>query len=472
MTDRADAIEPTLRVTRNGPYVVTGEVRLTDHLGVEIQAPPKIELCRCGGSAKKPFCDGSHKKRGFSGDKEADRLPDRRDVQRGVGLTVLDNRGLCAHAGYCTAIVGEAFHAESEPFATPNGARADDLIRAARRCPSGALSVAFGATELRAAVDWDRPAEIVVSKDGPFYVRGGIHIVEDDGRPVERNEGASLEHATLCRCGNSKNKPFCSGMHWTVNFTDPLEPTEPTIFEYAGGLPALTELLRVFYGKYIPEDDLLRPVFLQMSADHPERVAAWLGEVFGGPKLYSEKMGGYAAMISQHLGRALDEDKRKRWVALLIKAADEVGLSNNAEFRAAFVNYLEWGTRLAVENSQQDAKPPPNMPMPLWTWDTAAGPPWGRLSAFPDKEAPHVVNLPDPSEPIGFDGHIKTLFRKQDRESMKWAFDLWSHDDVKNNIDKILGRIEDGSMPPDKEWPPEWVAALKRWVSDGMPASP
>ena len=70
-----------------------------------------------------------------------------------------------------------------------------------------------------------------MSKDGPFYVRGGIHIVEDDGRPVERNEGASLEHATLCRCGNSKNKPFCSGMHWTINFTDPLEPTEPTIFE-------------------------------------------------------------------------------------------------------------------------------------------------------------------------------------------------------------------------------------------------
>lgn len=62
-------------------------------------------------------------------------------------------------------------------------------------------------------------------------------------------------------------------MHWTVNFTDPLEPTEPTMFEYVGGLPALTELLRVFYGKYIPEDDLLRPVFLQMSADHPERVA-------------------------------------------------------------------------------------------------------------------------------------------------------------------------------------------------------
>ena len=55
---------------------------------------------------------------------------------------------------------------------------------------------------------------------------------------------------------------------------------------------------------------------------------------------------------------------------------------------------------------------------------------------------------------------------------MKWAFDLWSHDDVKNNIDKILGRIEDGSMPPDKDWPPEWVAALKRWVKDGMPASP
>jgi truncated hemoglobin YjbI len=138
--------------------------------------------------------------------------------------------------------------------------------------------------------------------------------------------------------------------------------SEPTLFEWAGGLPALLRLTRVFYGKHVPEDPLLAPLFANMRPDHPDRVAAWLGEVFGGPSAYSERYGGYTRMVGQHLGKALTEEQRARWVQLMCKAADDAELPDDPEWRAAFVAYLEWGSRLAKENSTPGAKPPINMP--------------------------------------------------------------------------------------------------------------
>src|SRR5262245_55067796 len=144
--------------------------------------------------------------------------------------------------------------------------------------------------------------------------------------------------------------------------------SEPTLYEWAGGAPALLRLTRIFYGRYVPQDPLLAPVFADMAADHPERVAAWLGEVFGGPSAYSERYGGYTRMVSRHLGRALTEEQRARWFQLMCKAADDAGLPDDPEWRAAFVAYLEWGSRIAKENSTQGAEPPKNMPMPRWWW--------------------------------------------------------------------------------------------------------
>src|SRR5262249_6071130 len=153
-----------------------------------------------------------------------------------------------------------------------------------------------------------------------------------------RAHGASREHYALCRCGHSQNKPFCSGMHWYVEFEDPAaDPdAQPTVFEWAGGLPALTRLTRIFYEKYVPEDELLAPLFATMRADHPQRVASWLAEVFGGPKTYSREYGGYTRMISQHLGKGITEDKRARWVELIKKASVDAGLPNDAEFASVF----------------------------------------------------------------------------------------------------------------------------------------
>jgi truncated hemoglobin YjbI len=76
-------------------------------------------------------------------------------------------------------------------------------------------------------------------------------------------------------------------------------------------------------------------------------------------------------MLAKHLGRALTEEQRRRWVNLIQDAADEVGLPADPEFRAAFVSYLEWGTRLAVENSAPGADPVRQAPVPRWGWGVA-----------------------------------------------------------------------------------------------------
>jgi hypothetical protein len=73
-------------------------------------------------------------------------------------------------------------------------------------------------------------------------------------------------------------------------------------------------------------------------------------------------------------------------------------------------------------------------------------------------------------EPISFERDIKPLFREGDRQSMKWAFDLWSHDDVAQNSEAILGRLRDGTMPCDSAWPDQRIAVFQDWVEAGTPA--
>ena len=250
--------------------------------------------------------------------------------------------------------------------------------------------------------------------------------------------------------------------------------TEPTIFDWIGGMPALNRMTRIFYQKYVPQDPLLAPLFAHSAPDHPERVAKWLSEVFGGPKDYSEEFGGYSRMLSQHLGKVLTEDGRARWVELLMKSANDAGLPNDAEFRSVFSAYIEWGSRIAVENSQVGATPPPAMPMPHWDWHTSAGAPGSRPATTPpepdltvDDRGPTV---PETNDIVTFETDIKPMFRETDRAGMKWAFDLWSYDDVSEHADKILARVTAGTMPPDHPWPDKWVDLFKRWVHGGKAA--
>lgn len=452
-------LDVAIEVADDGPYLATN-VELYDWLGERVDTCPQVALCRCGASAIKPLCDGSHRRIGFSGDKDPKRVPDRRDSYDGVTVTVLDNRGTCAHSGFCTDRLASVFRLGQEPFVAPSGGRMDEIVAAVRACPSGALSLAIDGHELRQVVDqpWD-PA-VQVSKDGPYRVTGAIPLT------ASRNEGASLEHYSLCRCGHSLNKPFCSGMHWNTTFKDPEPASEPTLFEWAGGLPALTRMTRLFYDKYVPEDPLLGPLFATMAPDHPVRVARWLGEVFGGPPAYTDNHGGYSRMIAQHMGKCLTEEQRARWVALMGRAADQSGLPGDAEFRAAFTGYLEWGSRIALENSQIEAKPPAAMPVPQWWWVCNATPD-SRISALTPPSVEEMP-LPDPGSPISFEAHIKPLFRAQDRNSMRFAFDLWSYEDVRTHAPAILERLHSGTMPCDTPWPPDRIAVFQRWIEMAM----
>ena len=379
LRDIQSTLPPGIQLAPDGPYLFTNVPVVTSWLGVPIGAPPLVAMCRCGKSNAKPFCDGTHASTGFTDNKQDDRVPDRRDTYPSVQATILDNRGICQHSGFCTDRLPSVFHTDGDPFVSASGGRMDEVLRAVRACPSGALSYAFDGVEERGDVDHHdtRSASVEVSKDGPYRVRGGIPLVDADGVDVQRNSGASREHYALCRCGHSLNKPFCSGMHWYVDFKDPLPDLsrEPTVFEWVGGLPALTRMTRIFYEKYVPEEPLLAPLFANMSPDHPERVAKWLGEVFGGPKAYSGEYGGYERMLAQHIGREITEDKRAKWVELLGRSASDAGLPNDPEFRSIFSSYIEWGSRLAVENSSAGATPPPHMPMPHWDWHTSAGAP-------------------------------------------------------------------------------------------------
>ncbi|MFZ3559499.1 MULTISPECIES: antibiotic biosynthesis monooxygenase [unclassified Streptomyces] len=146
--------------------------------------------------------------------------------------------------------------------------------------------------------------------------------------------------------------------------------SEPTLYQWAGGAEAFDRLTSVFYEKVV-KDDLLGPLFADLPAEHAHHVARWLGEVFGGPRTYSEQYGGHSHMVAMHIGKAVTEPQRRRWVNLIQDAADEAALPTDAEFRSAFLAYIEWGTRLAVLFSAPDAERPAEQPVPHWTWGAA-----------------------------------------------------------------------------------------------------
>jgi hemoglobin len=147
----------------------------------------------------------------------------------------------------------------------------------------------------------------------------------------------------------------------------------PTLFEWAGGMAALERLTECFYAR-VTSDHVLGPIFAAMDARHPHFVAQFIAEVLGGPQEYSRERGGHPHMIQQHLARHLTDSQRKAWLALLLDTADEVGLPSDPEFRSALVAYLEWGSRLAVINSQPGADADASLPMPLWGWGVPGGP--------------------------------------------------------------------------------------------------
>ena len=145
----------------------------------------------------------------------------------------------------------------------------------------------------------------------------------------------------------------------------------PTLIEWAGGPSAFRRLIDAFYDR-VEQDPLLAPFFPGgVHEEHRAHVTDWWVEVFGGPATYTERHGGYPAMLAHHRGLGITTEQRFRFASLMSLAADDAGLPDDPEFRAAFVGYVEWGTRLALQNSQPGVDVVEEAPVPRWGWGVA-----------------------------------------------------------------------------------------------------
>jgi hemoglobin len=146
---------------------------------------------------------------------------------------------------------------------------------------------------------------------------------------------------------------------------------DPTLFAWAGGHDAFERMINAFYDR-VERDELLAAFFPGgVHLEHRRNVATWWIEVFGGPADYTEQLGGYERMINKHRGLGLSDEQRFRFASLMSLAADDAGMPADPEFRSALVAYLEWGTRLALGNSQPGVPVVEHAPVPRWGWGEA-----------------------------------------------------------------------------------------------------
>jgi CDGSH-type Zn-finger protein len=218
-------------VTKDGPYLVSGSIPLAKQTIVSDAAGDSLEwreseplpaqasyaLCRCGHSKNKPYCDGAHSKVGFDGTETASREPYLKQAQltQGPSLSLTDAEVLCAFARFCDPN-GQVWNQVEQ---TDDPKVNSMFVRQVNNCPSGRLVAWERATgkpvEHALAVSIGIIEDPVEKVSGPLWLRGGIPLVAADGTTYEvRNR------VTVCRCGASKNKPFCDGSHAAVKFHD------------------------------------------------------------------------------------------------------------------------------------------------------------------------------------------------------------------------------------------------------------
>ncbi len=207
------ALRPTIEPLVNGPYLAKNlKVFRNSRGGKAIETQPEMSLCRCGASGHKPFCDGSHLGISFRSDKSDDRVPDRVDSYIGKEIIIHDNRGVCAHAHFCIDNSPAVFDVKKKPWIDPDAADPEETARTIRMCPSGALSYTKDGVTYQ---DQNRKPAVTIFPNGPLCIVGDIKLNDPTGATPE-----SREHYTLCRCGASRNKPFCDGRHWRTRFRD------------------------------------------------------------------------------------------------------------------------------------------------------------------------------------------------------------------------------------------------------------
>lgn len=207
---------PRITPAENGPLIVENPPNLCGAIERDLTGKPKVALCRCGASANKPFCDGTHTKTGFESAPDRSRLRNTpleySGKVNGVAVTISYTPVLCTHAAQCQARAATVFDPKKTPWIQPENGTLDAIMDVIAACPSGALRVSVG----------DQPAQhmttgdigIDVEKDGPYHVTNVALEAEFNGA------GASRAKYSLCRCGLSKNKPFCDGSHHDAKWSD------------------------------------------------------------------------------------------------------------------------------------------------------------------------------------------------------------------------------------------------------------
>ena len=199
--------------TEYSPYLVVDVKDVEKEDGNKVAMQQVTALCRCGASSMKPYCDGSHAKIGFVGTKSTDYTPGEDKQYVGKGVTIHDNRGICAHSGNCINGLPGVFRQNGKPWIDPDGAPVEEIIATIKKCPSGALSYSIDGVLNK---NWDSPnPKIIVAKNGPYNLTGFIEI-----KDAAESQPEAKGHCTLCRCGGAKNKPFCDGSHLKTGFDD------------------------------------------------------------------------------------------------------------------------------------------------------------------------------------------------------------------------------------------------------------
>jgi hemoglobin len=143
----------------------------------------------------------------------------------------------------------------------------------------------------------------------------------------------------------------------------------PTLYEHAGGEEALHRLEQLFYDSVL-RDPLLQPLFGNGKPQHVEHLTMFTSESFGGPDRFTRELG-FAHLIEVHRHLGITEEQRERFVELYMAALDQAGLPDDEPFRKAVREHVEFGSRVAMQNSnaKTDAELNPLREVPRWTWD-------------------------------------------------------------------------------------------------------
>lgn len=204
----------------DGPLLVENPPDLTGSVEASLADRPKVALCRCGASANKPFCDGAHAKIGFDSAPDHSRLRntalDYAGTVEGVDVKVSYTPVLCTHAAQCQSRAEAVFDPHKKPWIQPENGSIEAIMDVIAACPSGALRVAIGAQVPHHLTTGE--VGIEVEPNGPYHVTNIPLEADFNGA------GSSRAKYSLCRCGLSKNKPFCDGTHHDAKWSDDERP--------------------------------------------------------------------------------------------------------------------------------------------------------------------------------------------------------------------------------------------------------